>query len=106
MIPLAYKFIDFAKKKEKIDAKYNIDEKKCQVLMIVVRANIKNVPIKVRNLLDMTQIGSPTTNHKLMKALVADNLLKLGDDPLDNRIKYLYLTPRTLKFFKELSSQM
>lgn len=101
-----YKFIDFAQKMEIIYAKYGIDEKTCQVLRAVVRAQLRHKPMQVRQLLGLSQIGAPATIHKMMKNLVARKFLLLGDNPSDKRIKYLYPAPPTLNFFKELSSKM
>jgi DNA-binding MarR family transcriptional regulator len=106
MVALVYKFLDFANEKEKIHAKYGIDEKKCKILRVVTQAHLENIPIKVRDLIDMSQIASPATIHKAMKSLIVQKLLKLNEDSSDKRIKYLVPTPLALKMYKEVAKQM
>jgi DNA-binding MarR family transcriptional regulator len=106
MVALVYKFLNFANKKEKIHAKYEVDEKKCKILRVVTQAHLENTPLKVRELIDLSQIASPATIHKTMKCLIAQNLLKLNDDHADKRIKYLVPTPLALKMYKEVGKEM
>ena len=106
MVALVNKFLNFANKKEKIHAKYDVDEKKCKILRVITRAHLENTPMKVRELIDMSQIASPATIHKMMKCLIAQKLLTLNDDPADKRIKYLAPTPLTFKMYKEVGKEM
>ena len=106
MVALVSKFLNFANKKEKIHAKYGMDEKKCKILRVITQSHLQNTPIKVRELIDMSQIASPATIHKTMKGLIAQKLLKLNEDPTDKRVKYLAPTPLTFKFYNEIGKEM
>ena len=106
MFALTWKFLNFANKKEKIHAKYGVNEKKCKILRVVTQSHLQNTPIRVRELIDMSQIASPATIHKIMKSLIAQKWLELKEDATDKRVKYLAPTALAFKFCKEIGKQM
>lgn len=106
MTTLALKYLKFADAHQKIRSQYNVQSKECQILRAISNEYLRGTPLKVRNLLDMSNIASPATLHKTMKILIDKELLKVNEDKVDGRIKYLVPTARAIKIFTEIGKRM
>ena len=103
---MALKYLKFSDARQKIWGKYDVQSKERQILRLVAQAFFRDTPLKVSNLLDMSHIASPATIHKAMKLLISKDLLKVKEDKVDGRIKYLAPTNRAIKLFAEIGKEM
>ena len=103
MTTFALRYLQFDDSYQDVKNKYDVKSTEFQILRVIAKASLReSLPIKVRNLLDMSSIASPATIHKAMKSLIAKGLLKVISDKFDARIKYLAPTPRAIRLFNEL----
>ena len=103
----ALKYLNFSETRQQIQKNYGVVDKEWQILRIITKTHICNdPPIRVRNLIDLSDIASPATIHKSMKALISKGLVKLIADESDGRIKYLEPTSRAIKLFNEIGKRM
>ena len=106
MTTLALKYLRFADARHLIQDKYDVHTKECEILRVITTESLKGKPLRVRTLLDMSNIASPATIHKAMKSLIEKDLLKVNEDRVDGRIKYLAPTARAMKVFTEIGKRM
>ena len=103
----ALKYLNFSETRLQIQKNYGVVDKEWQILRIITKVYICNdPPIRVRNLIDLSEIASPATIHKTMKSLISKGLVKLIADEFDGRIKYLEPTSRAIKLFNEIGKKM
>ena len=107
MVASVLKYLNFSENHLQIQKKYGVVDKEWQILCEITKATICNAPpINVRNLIDKSEIASPATIHKAMKALISKDLIKTVADEFDGRIKYLEPTARAIKLFNEIGKKM
>lgn len=106
MTLFALRYLKFAEVRQKIQSKYDVQSKDCQILRFVTTQYLEQKPLKVRELIYNSSIASPATIHKSMKSLTAKGLIKVDEDDSDARIKYLGPTPRAMKLFMEIGKEM
>ena len=100
------KYLKFSDIRQKIQSKYDVHSKECQILRVITQAHLKGSPFKVRDLLDTSTIASPATIHKAMKSLISKGLIKIEVNKDDARIKYLAPTSLAIKILTEIGRQM
>ena len=106
MTAIALKYLKFADVRQKMQSKYDVHSLECQILRVITQAHLQESPLKVQNLLDMSDIASPATIHNAMKSLITKGLLKIIECQKDGRIKYPAPTPRAIKLFTDIGNQM
>ena len=106
MTQLALKYLNFAHSNEKIHAKYKVELKESQILRMVAKAYLENVPIRVQDLIDLRIIASPATIHASMKRLISKGMIGVKECKKDGRVKYLYPTTKSLKLYCEIAQLM
>jgi len=106
MSTLALKYLQFAEKRQQIRSKYNVHSRECEILRVIAQNHLLKSSLKVRNLLDMSHIASPATIHKIMKSLIAKDLIKISEDKNDGRVKYLIPTNSAIRVFADIGQMM
>ncbi len=106
MVPLAKKYIEFARFVEDIKFKHALNSKELDILLVIAASTLDDKKLKVRQLLDMEYIASPATIHKCMKILISKELICVNSCEKDARIKYLSATNKGMKFLKEIGRKM
>lgn len=106
MTQLALRYLNFAHSNEKIHAKYQVELKENQILRMVAKSYLEDVPVRVQDLIDLRIIASPATIHASMKRLISKGMIGVKECKKDGRIKYLYPTAKALKLFGEIAQLM
>ena len=88
-----------------VTKKYDIPAKEGAILRRVVIAKIKNETFTVNDVLKLKDIGSPATNHSLLKKLIKRKLVESIPSENDHRIRNLYPTQLALELFSQLSKE-
>ena len=88
-----------------VTKKYDIPTKEGAILRRVVIAKIKNETFTVNDVLKLKDIGSPATNHSLLKKLIKRELVESIPSENDHRIRNLYPTKLALELFSQLSKE-
>jgi len=103
----ALKYLNFFETHLQIQKKYDVVDKELCILRLITKAYMSNdPPVRVRTLIDKSEIASPATIHKAMKTLISKGLVKLVADEFDGRVKYLEPTSRAVKLFTEIGKEM
>jgi DNA-binding MarR family transcriptional regulator len=107
MVEDVLKYLNFSENRLQAQKKYGVDDKEWQILCNITKVYIcSGPPIKVRTLIDQSEIASPATIHKAMKKLISKGLIKPVADEFDGRVKYLEPTSRAIKLFDEIGKKM
>lgn len=100
------KYLDFADVIDQARAKNKLNPREWRVLRVITKFHLKDWPFRTVDLMQMAEIASPATIHKIIQCLIDQDMVAIRSDPQDGRIKYLIPTPRALKIFRDLSVQM
>lgn len=106
LVAFALKYLNFADIHEKIKKKYHVDSRQCQILRFATHRHLNQNPVKVLEVIQLNEIASPATLHKIIQELVDARLLKLQINEEDNRIKFLIPTPTAIKLLGEIGKEM
>jgi DNA-binding MarR family transcriptional regulator len=106
LVAFALKYLNFSDIYEKIKKKYHLDSRQCQILGFATQRYLNQNPVKVLEVIQLNEIASPATLHKIIQELVDAKLLKLQINQKDNRIKFLVPTPNAIKLLGEIGKQM
>jgi hypothetical protein len=77
-----------------------------RALRTITKPYLRGHPMKTIDLMGMSEIASPATIHKVIKNLIAKDLLSIKQDAPDGRIKFLIPTVLALKIFRGLAKKM
>jgi DNA-binding MarR family transcriptional regulator len=100
------KYLNFADILDQVREDFDINPSEWRALRVISKPFLQGSPIKTIDLMRISTIASPATIHKIIKILVAKELIQIKQDKVDGRIKYLVPTVKTLKIFKGLSKNM
>lgn len=84
-----YEAIQMANLLDKLEAKFNVDANKVQMLRMVVDCWAMGGSMKVTDMLKNYQRTSRATTHRVLKELVSSKLLREQQDTNDRRVRYL-----------------
>lgn len=100
------KYLNFADSLDLVRAKNEISPMEWRALRTVAKSYLKQQPTRIVDLMQIAEIGSPATIHKIIKNLTEKGLIEIQLDKEDGRIKYLIPSSRALKTFRSLASRM
>ena len=96
-------YLQFMDARDVIAKEFDIPNKEGAILRRIVIEKINNEPFTVNDVLHLQGLGSPATNHALLKKLIAKKMVLSIPNKEDSRIKNLSPTEETLKLFRQLS---
>ncbi len=102
----ALKYLLFRLKSEKLQKKFKLRYRACQVLCAATLAHLEDKPFRVLDLMKREDIASPATIHALLKELREKGLLVVEENPIDGRIKHLIPTAQAMKLFSDIGKEM
>lgn len=100
------KYLDFADTLDAVRAKNKLNPRVWRALRVIAKAHLQDEPIRTIDLMQMAEIASPATIHKIIQYLIEHDMVAIRSDHQDGRVKYLIPTPRALKIFRELAAKM
>ena len=100
------KYLDFADELDRVRSKNKLNPKVWRALRVIAKCHLKDQPIRIVDLMQMAEIASPATIHKIIQYLIDQDMVAIQSDRHDGRVKYLIPTPRALKIFRELAARM
>lgn len=100
------KYLDFADALDDVRAKNKLNPRVWRALRVITKSHIRNQPIRTIDLMQMSEIASPATIHKIIQYLIDQKMVAIKSDQRDGRIKYLIPTDRALRIFRELAMKM
>ncbi len=106
MLDSESKYLVFADELDRVRAKNKLNPKVWRALRVIAKCHLKDQPIRTVDLMQMAEIASPATIHKIIQYLIEKEMVAIQSDYRDGRIKYLIPTPRALKIFRELAQKM
>lgn len=95
-------YLFFSDHLELIRLRNQITHKECELLRIITKNHLATGTTRATQLLEMDYLGSPSTIHATIKRLITKKLLLTSSDSVDNRIKYLVPSPKSLAILDEL----
>jgi DNA-binding MarR family transcriptional regulator len=101
-----FKYLDFADTLDQVRTDYAVNPTEWRALRTITKAFLHDHSLKTVDLMHMAEIASPATLHKIIKNLIAKDLVVIKQDAPDGRLKFLVPTPKTLKIFRSLASKM
>jgi DNA-binding MarR family transcriptional regulator len=72
------------------------------LIAVLKHSTTRSVLLRVMDLINLSEIGSPATIHGAIKRLEVGHYLKLGAIKGDQRIRAVSLTSKSLALFKRL----
>lgn len=106
MLDSESKYLVFAEELDRVRAKNKLNPKVWRALRVIAKCHLNDQPIRTVDLMQMAEIASPATIHKIIQYLIDQEMVAIQSDYRDGRIKYLTPTPRALKIFRELAQKM
>jgi len=106
MVESESKYLDFADALDEVRAKNKLNPRVWRALRVITKSSLKNQPIRTIDLMQMSEIASPATIHKIIQYLIDQQMVGIQSDQRDGRIKYLIPTEHALKIFRELAMKM
>ena len=100
------KYLDFADELDRVRSKNKLNPKVWRALRVIAKCHLKDQPIRIVDLMQMAEIASPATIHKIIQYLIDQDMVAIQSDRHDGRVKYLIPTPRALKILRELAARM
>jgi DNA-binding MarR family transcriptional regulator len=100
------KYLHFADELDRVRTKNKLNPRVWRALRMIAKAHLQETPIRTIDLMQMAEIGSPATIHKIIQYLIDQDMVAIQSDRHDGRVKYLIPTPRALKIFRELAARM
>ena len=100
------KYLEFADTLDSLRTKNKINPMEWRTLRIITKSYSKQQPIRIVDLMQMAEIASPATIHKIIKNLNGKGMVEIKLDQQDGRVKYLIPSNHTLKVFRILASRM
>jgi len=101
-----FKYLDFADALDQLRSDHSINPTEWRALRTITKPYLRGHPMKTIDLMGMSEIASPATIHKIIKNLIAKDLLSIKQDAPDGRIKFLIPTLLALKIFRGLGKKM
>ena len=100
------KYLDFADTIDAVRAKNKLNPRVWRALRMITKAYLQEKFIRTIDLMQMAEIASPATIHKIIQYLIDQGMVTIQSDTQDGRVKYLIPTPRALKIVRELAAKM
>lgn len=101
---LAYiRFLHHLDTSDQVNTNYDLDSKEEKLLNHIALASVQGSQLLVGDLISLSQLGSQATLHGRIKNLAAIGLIKLTEDKLDGRKKFVTLTTKAVHHFERLS---
>ncbi len=100
------KYLHFADELDRVRTKNKLNPRVWRALRMIAKAYLQNNPIRTIDLMQMAEIGSPATIHKIIQYLIDQDMVAIQSDRHDGRVKYLIPTSRASKIFRELAAKM
>ncbi len=72
------------------------------LIAVLKHSTTRSVLLRVMDLINLSEIGSPATIHGAIKRLEVGHYLKLGTIKVDQRVKAVSLTSKSLTLLKRL----
>ncbi len=95
-------YLYFSDQVDLIRLRNQLSQKECELLRIIAKSHLSNGTTRATQLLEMEFMGSPSTIHSSIKRLISKKMLLVSADNVDNRIKYLFPSPKALSLLNEL----
>jgi hypothetical protein len=89
-------------KARSINKRYQVNDRQAIILEYICEKYLTNKACHVKEIILLKTIGSQATLHAVTKELARLNLIKIGIDSVDNRIKNVLPTSLALKRLKTL----
>lgn len=100
------KYLDFADLLDEVRSKNKLNPRVWRALRVITKSSLKDQSIRTIDLMQMSEIASPATIHKIIQYLIDQGMVAIKSDQRDGRIKYLIPTDRALKIFRDLAMRM
>ena len=103
--PTAYiRFLNCLDALDRMNPGKKLDATEEQLLNQVILAATQGKDLLVGDLISMSELGSQATLHGRIKNLVVMGYVKLNEDKVDGRKKFVTPTAKALKYYEHLSA--
>ena len=103
---LYLRFLELAKLAADMPEVGLLKPNEAHLLQEVALRNGEDQALRISDVLEMKQLGSPATLHKRLARLRDSGLLSVQPDATDHRVKYLIATPLAMAYFERMGQAM
>jgi DNA-binding MarR family transcriptional regulator len=91
-------------KARSINKNYHVNDRQAFILDYICAQYLSHKVCDINNIILLKTAGSQATLHAVTKELAELNLIEVGIDPIDNRVKNVLPTPFSFTTFEDFSN--
>ena len=104
MVTTMLKYLFKIDKARSINKNYHVNDRQAFILDYICTQYLTHKVCHINNIILLKTAGSQATLYAVTKELAKLNLIKVGMDPIDNRVKNVLPTPLALQRLKTLAN--